>query len=47
MHKKPLVVMDERDVADGEINYREGSSAIPLDILEQKLLLHKGLVMVT
>lgn len=28
-------------------NFREGSFAIPIDILEQKLLLHKGLVMVS
>ena len=28
-------------------NFREGSFAIPIDILEQKLLLHKGLILLS
>jgi len=38
--KAPLFIMDDK-------NLREGAFAIPLDILEQKLRLHKGLVMVS
>lgn len=36
--------MDDTDFPD-EANFREAAFAIPLDILEQKLLLHKGLIM--
>lgn len=37
--------MDDKDRDLGEVNFREGAFAIPIDILEQKLLLHKGLIM--
>ena len=38
-----LVIFTEKD----RLVHREGSFAIPLDILEQKLLLHKGLIMLS
>ena len=51
-----LYIMDDKDRKNAESNdpasknfldnFREGSFAIPIDILEQKLLLHKGLVLV-
>ena len=37
-----LVIFTEKDRV-----HREGSFAIPLDILEQKLRLHKGLIMLS
>ena len=43
---EPLFVMDDKHDRENS-NYREGAYAIPIDILEQKLLLHKGLVMVS
>jgi len=39
--------MDDKDQDIGQALFREGAFAIPIDILEQKLLLHKGLVMVS
>lgn len=42
---KPLFIMDDKHDTENA-NFREGAFAIPIDILEQKLLLHKGLVMV-
>ena len=54
-----LFIMNDKDTNSGidtyqrskfeknHENFREGSFAIPIDILEQKLLLHKGLVMVS
>ena len=36
--------MDDKDAPE-EVNFREAAFAIPLDILDQKLLLHKGLIM--
>ena len=47
IHKtKSLFILDQKD-SRMPINFREGSFAIPVDLLEQKLLLHKGLVMVS
>ena len=44
MHKKPLEIMNDKQ---SDEKFREGAFALPIDILEQKLLLHKGLVMMT
>ena len=43
---RSLEIMYDRDDKERPIN-REGSYAIPIDILEQKLLMHKGLVMIS
>ena len=45
-HTKFLYILNEQE-PEMPINFRECSFAIPVDILEQKLLLHKGLVMVS
>ena len=38
---KSLLIMDDKNE---EVHFREGAFMIPIDILEQKLLLHQGLV---
>ena len=44
---QPLEIMDDKERKVGESNYREGAFAIPIDILEQKLLLQRGLIMIS
>jgi len=43
---KPLEIIDDKYNGPNGVNLREGAFPIPIDILEQKLMLHKGLVMV-
>lgn len=45
-HNKALEILSDDHKPDVK-KFRKGAFAIPVDILEQKLLLHKGMIMMT